>query len=82
MEPGRRSAHRRSKVPLLWSVRGEGADCHRNLPAHMGSQRVGHFWLRLRVVRRHLLRLRETGHLLHRLQVAGHLLCGLRAAGG
>ena len=46
-------AHR-SKAPLLGKVRGMGVDCHKKLPVHMDSQRAGHLWHRLWVVR-HLL---------------------------
>ena len=33
--PGEGLGLRRSKAPLLGRARGEGADCHRNLPMHM-----------------------------------------------
>ena len=55
-------AHRRSKVPLLGREGGGGVDLHRNLPVHpsVGSQRAGHLWSRLQVVRNRLLRQWET----------------------
>ena len=45
--------HRRSQALFLGKVRGGGEDCHRNLfsCAHIGSQRLGHLWHRLLVVR-------------------------------
>ena len=77
-------AHRRSKVPLLGRARGGREDHHMNLSAHMsaGSQRAGHLWCRLQVVRSHFLGIWETGVLLCRLRVAGILFCELKAAGG
>ena len=77
-------ACRRSKVLLLGTVRGGGVEHHRNLPeqAHSSSQKAGHLWCRLWVVRSHLLRLQGTSHFLCRLQVDGYLLCGLKASGG
>ena len=46
-------AHRRSKVPLLGWVRGEGEDHHRNLFPCVcsNSQRAGNLWHRLHVAR-------------------------------
>ena len=77
-------SHRRSKVPLLWRARGGGADHHRNLfpCTHTGSQRAGHLWHRLRVVRGSLQGLRESGCFWCGLQVSWYLLCGLRAVRG
>lgn len=76
--------HRRSKASLLGRVRGDGVDGHKNIfPCTcMDSQRTGHLWCRLQVVRSHLLGVQVTGCLSFRLWVARHLLCGLRAAGG
>ena len=77
-------AHRRGKAPLLGRERGGGVDCHRNLLAHarLGSQRVGHLWHRLGMVRSHLLWLQETGSFSCGLWVAGNLFCRLRVAWG
>ena len=71
------------------SIVGEGKrkrGRHRNLPVHAyaGSQRAGHLWCGLWVVKSHLLRLWETGHFLCKLWVAGghEPLVRLRAARG
>ena len=47
----------------------------------MGTQRAGHLWCRLLVVRSLLLGLQETRCFWYRLQVARNLLWRLRAAG-
>ena len=70
-------------MPLLEKMRGGGMGCHSNLfpCACADSQRAGHIWHRLQVVRCHLLGLQMTRHLLCGLQVAEYLLCGLRVVG-
>ena len=47
----------------------------------VNSQKVGHLWLRLWMVRHLLHGLWSAEHLLHGLQVAGNLSHGVRAAG-
>ena len=64
-------------------TRGGRVDHHRNVfpCAYIGSQRAGHLWLRLRVVRGHLLGLWESRCLLGGLS-AWAPVCGLRAERG